>query len=160
MTTTDPIMARITQGVKDFRFGDPEGARIALLDVWTDIGPVGDPLHRCTLTHYLADTCDDPAEALVWDVRALDAADALTDLRLQAHHADLNVAGFYPSLHLDLADNFRRLGSFPAAARHLDAARERLDTLPDDAYGATIRAAVTEVGDAIAANDTTRRPTH
>ena len=70
------------------------------------------------------------------------------------------MAGFYPSLHLDLADNFRRLGSFPAAARHLDAARERLDTLPDDAYGATIRAAITEVGDAIAANDTTRRPTH
>ncbi|MFF1755095.1 hypothetical protein [Nocardia sp. NPDC058244] len=160
MTTTDPTMARITQGVTDFRGGDPEGGRTALLDVWTDIGPMGDPLHRCTLAHYLADTYDDPAEALVWDVRALDAADALTDTRLRAHHADLNVAGFYPSLHLNLADNFRRLGAFPAATRHIDAARERLATLGDDAYGTLIRTAVTEVAAAIAARDTTRRPTH
>ncbi|MFD4430319.1 hypothetical protein [Nocardia sp. NPDC058497] len=160
MTTADPIMDRITQGVTDFRTGDPDRARTTLLEVWTDIGVAGDPLHRCTLAHYLADTYDDPAEALVWDVRALDAADALTDARLHDHHAALQVAGFYPSLHLNLADNFRRLGAFPAATRHIDAARERLHTLPDDTYGAVIRTAVTEVAAAIAANDSTRRPTH
>ncbi|MGW6424484.1 hypothetical protein ACWF82_17580 [Nocardia sp. NPDC055053] len=160
MTTADPIMDRITQGVTDFRTGDPDRARTTLLGVWTDIGVAGDPLHRCTLAHYLADTFDDPAEALVWDVRALDAADALTDDRLHDHHVTLQVAGFYPSLHLNLADNFRRLGAFPAATRHLDAARDRLHTLSDDAYGAVIRTAVTEVAAAIAAGDTTRRPTH
>ncbi|MEV4205553.1 hypothetical protein [Nocardia salmonicida] len=160
MTTADPIMARITQGVSDFRTGDPDRARAGLLAVWADIGPAGDPLHRCTLAHYLADTYDDPAEALVWDVRALDAADTLTDTRLHDHHAGLQVAGFYPSLHLNLADNFRRLGAFPAATRHIEAARERLDTLPDDDYGALIRGACTGVAAAIAAEDTTRRPTH
>ncbi|MFI7524850.1 hypothetical protein [Nocardia salmonicida] len=160
MTTTDPIMTRISQGVSDFRTGDPDRARATLLAVWADIGPAGDPLHRCTLAHYLADAYDDPAEALVWDVRALDAADALTDARLNDHHAGLQVAGFYPSLHLNLADNFRRLGAFPAAARHLEAARERLGVLPDDDYGALIRGACTGVAEAIAAEDTTRRPTH
>ncbi|MEV0768925.1 hypothetical protein [Nocardia salmonicida] len=160
MTTADPIMARITQGVSDFRAGDPDRARADLLAVWADIGPAGDPLHRCTLAHYLADTYDDPAEALVWDVRALDAADTLTDTRLNDHHAGLQVAGFYPSLHLNLADNFRRLGAFPAATRHIEAARERLGILPDDDYGALIRGACTGVAAAIAAEDTTRRPTH
>ncbi|MFF5032795.1 hypothetical protein [Nocardia salmonicida] len=160
MTTADPIMTRITQGVSDFRTGDPDRARVGLLEVWADIGPAGDPLHRCTLAHYLADTYDDPAEALVWDVRALDAADTLTDTRLNDHHAGLQVAGFYPSLHLNLADNFRRLGAFPAATRHIEAARERLDILPDDDYGALIRGACTGVAAAIAAEDTTRRPTH
>ncbi|MFD4443095.1 hypothetical protein ACFWPK_25295 [Nocardia sp. NPDC058519] len=160
MTAVDPIMTRITQGVNDFRIGDPDHARTALLEVWADIGPAGDPLHRCTLAHYLADTYDDPAEALVWDVRALDAADALTDTRLNSYHAGIQVVGFYPSLHLNLADNFRRLGAFPAATHHVEAARERLDILPDDDYGALIRGAVTEVAAAIAAGDTTRRPTH
>ncbi|TCJ95455.1 hypothetical protein [Nocardia alba] len=160
MTTADPIMDRITQGVTDFRTGGADRARTTLLQVWADIGPVGDPLHRCTLAHYLADVYDDPAEALVWDIRALDAADVLTDTRLDDHHAGLRVAGFYPSLHLNLADNFRRLGSFPAATQHIEAARERLDTLPDDDYGALIRKALTEVAAAIAAGDTTRRPTH
>lgn len=160
MTIADPIMDRITQSVTDFRTGDPDRARISLLEVWTDIGVAGDPLHRCTLAHYLADTYDDPAEALVWDIRALDAADALTDTRRHDHDASLQVAGFYPSLHLNLADNFRRLAAFPAATRHIEAARERVDTLPDDLYGALIRNAVTEVATAIAKHDTTRRPTH
>ncbi len=160
MTVADPIMTRITQGVTDFRTGDPERARTTLLEVWADIGPAGDPLHRCTLAHYLADAYDDPAEALVWDVRALDAADALTDTRLNDYHAGIQVAGFYPSLHLSLADNFRRLGAFPAATRHLDAADACLHTLADDAYGDTIRRALTEVATAVSAEDTTRRPTH
>ncbi|MEV6364269.1 hypothetical protein [Nocardia asteroides] len=159
-TTTDPVMARITQGVTDFRAGDPDGARTTLLAIWSEIGVAGDPLHRCTLAHYLADCHDDPAEALVWDIRALDAADALTDARAQRYHASLHVAGFYPSLHLNLADNFRRLGAFPAATRHLDAARDSLGALADDAYGAMIGTAVTEIAAMIAAGDSTRRPTH
>ncbi|MFD3702291.1 hypothetical protein ACFWUP_04030 [Nocardia sp. NPDC058658] len=160
MTTADPIMSRITQGVNDFRTGDPDCARTALLEVWADIGAAGDPLHRCTVAHYLADTYDDPAEALVWDVRALDAADALTDSRLHDYHAGIQVAGFSPSLHLNLADNFRRLGAFPAATRHIDAARECLHALGDDDYGDTIRRALAEVATAITAGDTARRPTH
>ena len=118
---------------------------------------VGDPFHRCTLAHYLADLYEDPAESLVWDVRALDAADALTEQRAQQHHASLHVAGFYPTLHLNLADDFRRLGAFPAAAEQINEAEKHTSALPAEPYGDTIRTAIREMAQAIAGHDTTRR---
>lgn len=135
-------------------------ARVRLLALWEQVGVNGDPLHRCTIGHYLADLCDDAAEALTWDVRALDAADALTDDRAKAHHASLSVAGFYPSLHLNVADNYRRLGSFAAAARHLNEARATLDVLADDGYGQTVRAGIDHVAAALDAGSTERLPSH
>jgi Lon protease-like protein len=117
----------------------------------------GRPLHRCTLAHYLADLYDDPALALTWDIRALDAADAITDERVQQHDASLHIAGFYPSLHLNLADNYRRLASFDTAAEHINAARNHSPALPQDSYGDDIRAAITDVAVAIANHDTAAR---
>ncbi|NUS94673.1 MAG: hypothetical protein HOQ36_20070 [Nocardia sp.] len=153
-TTMNAITAAVTLG----RSGDIVTARERLLEIWRGIGVTGDPLHRCTLAHYLADLYDHPAQALAWDIRALDATDALTDDRAQRHHANLRVAGFYPSLHLNLADNSRRLGSWDAAAEQLAAARERLDALPGDAYGAMISTALDEVAEAVAQRSTARRP--
>ncbi|MFC9518997.1 hypothetical protein ACFTSD_24970 [Nocardiaceae bacterium NPDC056970] len=157
MTTPDQTMDAITRAVTLGRDGDTDAARAALLDLWAEITPSGDPFHRCTLAHYLADLYDDPAQALMWDVRALDAADNLTNDRVQEHHASLAVRGFYPSLHLNLADNLRRLGSFDAARSHLDAAAEHLDALGDDGYGAMIRTAVAEVGEDVRNESTARR---
>jgi hypothetical protein len=110
------------------------------------------------LAHYLADLCSDAAEALTWDVRALDAADALTDERVKKHDAGVQLAGFYPSLHLNLAENYRRLASFPAAEEQIKAAQEKVSVLADDGYGALIRGAIGEVAEAIARRDTTPRP--
>ena len=103
----------------------------------------------------MADLYDDPAQALTWDVRALDAADAVTDQ--QVHHANLPIVGFYPSLHLNLADNYRLLGSFDAATSHINAARERSVALCQDSYGDMIRAAIEEVAAAIDHHDTAKR---
>ncbi|OLR94367.1 soluble NSF attachment family protein [Actinokineospora bangkokensis] len=153
MTTID----RITEAVALGHAGDPDTARARLGELWDEIGPAGDAFHRCVLSHYLADLHDDPAQALVWDVRALDAAASLTDERVRDHHASLHVAGFYPSLHLNLADNFRRLGSFDAARHHLDAARERQHALGDDGYGEMIRGAIAGVGAAIERRSTAKR---
>ncbi|WP_329435013.1 hypothetical protein [Streptomyces albidoflavus] len=155
---TDPTMDAIGRAVVAGRAGATRSARRQLLELWSEIGVAGDPLHRCSLAHYLADLHDDPAQALAWDVRALDAADAVTEQRVQEHHAGLHIAGFYPSLHLNLADNYRRLGSFDAAAEHLDLARTYAPALPADAYGDTLRTALDEVAEAVARRDTTRRP--
>lgn len=85
--------------------------------------------------------------------------DALTDQRVQNYHAGLHVAGFYPSLRLDLADNHRRLGSFDAARRQIDAAREDSWALPPrDPYGDLVCNAIDGVADAIANRDTAPRP--
>ena len=161
MTTTatspDSIMEAITAAVLLGRDGDNESARHDLLDIWKQIGVTGDPFHRCTLAHYLADLYDDPAAALIWDVRALDAADIVTDDRAQRYHASLHVAGFYPSLYVNIADNLRRLGSFDAATEHVDSAKKHTASLNDDAYGEMIRAAITEVRQAIDNRNTERR---
>ncbi|MEU8435618.1 hypothetical protein AB0F18_22440 [Streptomyces sp. NPDC029216] len=161
MTTTpaspDPTMAAIGQAVAEGRAGDVRSARRRLLNLWSAIGVTGDPLQRCSLAHYLADLYEDPAQALAWDVRALDAADAVTEQRVQEHHAGLHIAGFYPSLHLNLADNYRRLGSFEAATEHINAAQEHAPRLPRDPYGDLLRRAIQEVAEAIGRRDRTRR---
>jgi hypothetical protein len=153
----DTTMDAITKAVATGRAGDAAAAKAALLAVWGTIGAGGDPLHRCTLAHALADLCPDPAEALAWDVRAIDAADALTDERVQEHHAGLQIAGFHPSLHLNLADDYRRLAAFDAARDHIAAARAHSPALGDDAYGDLIRSLIDEVADAIDRRDTEPR---
>ncbi|MGW0845680.1 hypothetical protein ACWD26_37210 [Streptomyces sp. NPDC002787] len=150
-------MEAIGQAVAEGHAGDTASARRKLLDLWSEIGVTGDALHRCTLAHHLADLCPDPVQALVWDVRALDAADAVTERRVQEHDAGLHIAGFYPSLHLNLADNHRRLASFQAAAEHIQAAREHTPSLPRGAYGDLIRTAIEQVAEAIGRRDTAER---
>ncbi|WP_200301246.1 hypothetical protein [Streptomyces adelaidensis] len=156
-TSSDPTMEAIGRAVVEGRAGDTASARRKLMDLWSAIGVTGDPLHRCTLAHYLADLHDDPAQALIWDVRALDAAEAMTDQRVQEHHAGLHIAGFYPSLHLNLADNFRRLAAFDAATEHIHAAKEHAPNLSQDAYGDLLRTAIEQVAEAIGRRDTARR---
>jgi hypothetical protein len=152
--TTDATMEAIAAAVTRGRNGEVDAARADLQAIWQEVGPTGDAFHRCTLAHCMADLFDDPARALPWDVRALDAADAVTDQRAKEHHASLVVAGFYPSLHLNLADNYRRLGSFEAAEDHLRAAAERVHHLDEGPYGDLIRGALTSV----AVRDTVKRP--
>jgi hypothetical protein len=82
-SSPDPTMEAIAQAVTEGRVGDITSARRTLLGLWPTIGVTGDPLHRCTLAHYLADLYEDPAQALAWDVRALDAAEAVTEQRVR-----------------------------------------------------------------------------
>ncbi|MFC3232764.1 hypothetical protein CP967_06235 [Streptomyces nitrosporeus] len=152
------MMEAIGRAVTEGRAGNTASARRELLELWSATGVTGDPLHRCTLAHHLADLHEDPTQALAWDVRALDAADAMTGQRVRDHQADLTVAGFYPSLHLNLADNYRRLGSFEAAAEHIRAAGAHAPHLPAGPYGDLIRDAIRGVAEAVAARDRAPRP--
>jgi hypothetical protein len=49
------------------------------------------------------------------------------------------VAGLYPSLHLNLAECYRRLGDPGRAREHLELARAGIGALGDDEYGRLIR---------------------
>ncbi|GAA1244617.1 hypothetical protein GCM10009676_33080 [Prauserella halophila] len=55
----DAIVSAVSVG----RNGDSDTARRDLLRLWARIGVTGDPFHRCTLAHHLADLYDGPAEA-------------------------------------------------------------------------------------------------
>ncbi|NJC12142.1 hypothetical protein F4558_001968 [Micromonospora profundi] len=152
--TPDPVMARIIDAVQLGQSGTPTQARHLLTELWDEIGPTGDALHRCTLAHYLADLQDTAEAELVWDERALAAAADLTDERARRHDDDLRVRGFLPSLHLNLADVHRRLGHVGPAGEHLATARQLVDALPDDAYGDMIRAGIRGVAEALEAGST------
>ncbi|GAA1890767.1 hypothetical protein [Williamsia serinedens] len=155
----DEVMAAIVAAMQ-LATTDAAAARAQLDALWERVGAGGDALHRCTIGHYRADLCDDAAEALTWDIRALDAAHALTDVRAQAHHSSLSVEGFYPSLHLNLADNYRRLGSVDAAHHHLAEARSRLSVLTNLAYRQVVSDGVEHVTAALEAGSTERLPGH
>ncbi|MEU3408456.1 hypothetical protein ABZ766_31515 [Streptomyces sp. NPDC006670] len=128
----DAVMTRIGQAVILLHAGDREEARNRLREIWSEIGEEGDSLHRCTLAHYMADTQDDPADELAWDLRALSAADGLGEA----------VRVFYPSLHLSLAADYVKLERPEAARAHLARARAATRALPDDEYGNGVRDAI------------------
>lgn len=140
--THDDVMERIQEAITLHRAGDADAARGRFAGVWAEISPDGDAFHRCVLAHYMADTQDDPRQELTWDLRALQAADALTDERVKEHHASLAIRGFYPSLHLNLAEDYRKIGDVPAAKSHLRLAETYAGELNDDAYGGGVRAAL------------------
>lgn len=137
----DPTMARIGQAVElHHGQGQREAARDLFARIWDDIGgEQGDPLHVCVLAHSMADVQDDVHQELMWDLRALAAADLVTDERVAEAGVPLSVAGLYPSLHLNLADCYRKLGDLDRAREHLRQARAEIGALGDDGYGRLIR---------------------
>nr|WP_202534673.1 hypothetical protein [Streptomyces sp. SID4923] len=139
-------MTRIGQAVMLLHGGDREEARNRFTVLWTEIGDEGDALHRCTLAHYMADTQDDPADELAWDLRALTAARALADEGAAGDQDALAMRAFYPSLHLNLAADYMKLQRPGAARDHLERARAASAVLADDGtddgYGGGVRAAI------------------
>jgi hypothetical protein len=63
----------------------------------------------------------------------------VTDERAAAAGAAGSVAAFYPSLHLNLGEDYRKLGDAAEARRHLDLGWRAAASLGDDPYGAMIR---------------------
>jgi hypothetical protein len=78
-------------------------------------------------------------QELVWDLRAMAAAEQLTEARVAEAGVTLPVAGLYPSLHLNLSECYRKLGDLARAREHLQRAQATIDVLGDDGYGRMIR---------------------
>ncbi|MGW2331878.1 hypothetical protein ACWC5C_39850 [Streptomyces sp. NPDC001700] len=141
----DAVLTRIGQAVMLHRGGDREEARNRLAALWREIAGDGDAFHRCALAHYLADTQDDPADELLWDLLALAAAD-----RPGARTAAPALRALYPALHLNLATDYAKLGQQAAARSQLALARASAGTLGDDPYGDRVRAAIARLGQRLA----------
>ncbi|KUM70087.1 tetratricopeptide repeat protein [Streptomyces sp. ISL-22] len=148
----DAVLTRIGQVVMLHHAGDREEARRRLLELWTELGADGDPLHRCTLAHYLADTQDDPSDELAWDLRALTEAEGVWSVggsegsegpgSAESVEGALAVRALYPSLHVNLAADYVKLGRAEAARVHLRRARGAAGALGDDSYGDGVRAQI------------------
>lgn len=138
----DPVMERSGQAIERSRAGRHVEARNLFDTIWNEICPAGVPFHRCVLAHYDADVQLEIDQEPAWDLRALAAADELTDELAGAYHDSLAVGGFYRSLHLNLAEDYRKLGESDRAREHLALDRSDLGSLGDDAYGNSVSAAV------------------
>jgi tetratricopeptide (TPR) repeat protein len=138
---TDPTLVRIGEGVElHHHRGRRADARHLFAQIWDEIGGErGDPLYVCVLAHAIADVQDDVHQELLWDQRALAAAEVLTDERVAQAGVALPVAGLYPSLHLNLGECYRKLGDLDRARECLRRAQAGIGALGDDEYGQLIR---------------------
>jgi hypothetical protein len=135
-------LEEITAAVSLGQAGDHEAARRRLSELWD---AVDDPQTRCAIAHYLADVQEETEDELTWDLRALEVVEDIAWL---------------PSLHLNLADDYRRLSDGERAEEHLQLARRHQDLLGYDAYGDLLRGALDRVTAALAAGNHNRLPTN
>lgn len=140
------MMQRIHRGIEHVQRGERELARHVLQQAWNDLSPDGDPLHRCAAAHTMADVQDDPRDELTWDLRALAAAAQISDEHVAEAGVDGPVLGFYPSLHLNLADVYRRLGESSFALDHIRLGLAALEHLAPNPYLAEIRRSLERIG--------------
>ncbi|TCB93375.1 hypothetical protein E0H26_22800 [Micromonospora zingiberis] len=150
---TDAMLVRIGEAVElHHHRGQREAARELFAQIWDELGgEQGDPLHVCVLAHSMADVQDDVHQELIWDQRALAAADLLTDADVAGAGVALPVVGLYPSLHLNLAECHRRLGDLDRAREHLHRAQAKIGALGDDEYGRLIKGGVERLAQQLAA---------
>ncbi len=148
----DAVMARVGEGIALRQRGERDAARRLFAELWQEIGGAdGDAFHRCAIAHSMADVRDDVDEELDWDLLALDAADALTDARAAEGGVTTPVAAFYPSLHLNLGECYRKLGDVERARHHLLQGQASLAALPEGGYSAMIRGGFDTLTQALAA---------
>ncbi|MFJ7750997.1 hypothetical protein ACIQXM_13685 [Arthrobacter sp. NPDC097144] len=114
-----------------------EGIRV-LSASWGSTGE-GDHAQRCVLAHYLADVQDELDAEIAWDETALHEHGFLEDADLSPVGI-ASVRGMLPSLHLNLGDGYLRRRQVELAAEHWEAGTSCCPELPDDGYGAMIRA--------------------
>ncbi len=88
---------------------------------------------------------------MAWDLEALQIADTAieggTDPTVAA------VEKFLPSLHTNLADDFRKQGDFPKARHHVELGMESGGRLGVDAYGQRVRAELIRIESQIDESD-------
>jgi hypothetical protein len=131
----------IRKGVRLREAGKVAEARDHLNSLWPAVSQEDDAFARCFLAHSLADVQDDPRDELRWDLAALEAAGAVTEERAAEHGLPGGRRGLYPSLHLNLAEDYMKLDDDDRARDHYLAGLEFLPLLTDDSYGRSIREA-------------------
>jgi hypothetical protein len=140
----DEILARIKNAFRLYCRAEVAEGRRLLEELWEELGP-DKPYHRSVTAHYLADTQIDPEEELKWDLRALEAALVVFDDPSGTSPYLPAIQTFMPSLHLNLADGYRRMGDFEKARHHAEEGAASAGALGLDHYGQTVRGGLIRV---------------
>ncbi|CAN5750990.1 hypothetical protein BH23ACT12_BH23ACT12_22450 [soil metagenome] len=144
MDQQDEILTRIKDAFRLYCRSEVAEGRRLLHELWEELGPEKG-YHRSVTAHYLADTQVELEDELMWDLRALAAAESLTSEAEDSNSFATAVRAFFPSLHLNLADAYRRLGNFEKARHHAEQGMATGDVLGLDHYGQTVRGGLIRV---------------
>src|SRR5215467_11516529 len=105
MDPDNPIVRLCVQGMECESGGRLAEASRLFTRAWIESA---DDFERCIAAHYVARHQKEPGDALIWNQRSLDYANAVCDDR---------VSEFYPSLYLNLGKAHEDLGSSEDARR-------------------------------------------
>ncbi len=128
--TIDPnnaVVKLCADGMSAEAAGRPLEAKSLFERAWE---AAADDYERCIAAHYLARHQDGPEKTLHWNAECLRYADLVGDER---------VAGFYPSLYLNMGNSREQLGELEMAAASYRAAEAHFSALPDGPYGEMVR---------------------
>jgi tetratricopeptide (TPR) repeat protein len=118
MDPDNPIVRLCVQGMECESSGRLAEALGFFMSAWMQSK---DDFERCISAHYVARHQKEPVEALLWNQRSLDHANAVPDGRVRE---------FYPSLYLNIGKAHEDLGSREDARRFYQMAEKLLDPLP------------------------------
>ncbi|KYH45686.1 hypothetical protein [Branchiibius sp. NY16-3462-2] len=133
MNSWEPILEAVGAATA----GRSDDAQETLQACWERTQP-SDHAERCVIAHYLADQQTDLNLETEWDARALAEHAQVEESAFTALGIDA-AAGFAPSLHLNLGDDYLRAGQLEMAREQLAKALAAEHLLPDGGYGAMIR---------------------
>lgn len=123
----DPIVRLCAEGMQAEAAGRDGDAKALFGRAWEE---AADDYERCVAAHYVARHQDGADATLHWNRECLRYAESVDDER---------VAGFYPSLHLNIGYCLEQLGDLAGAMESYRAAEARLADLPEGPYGEMIR---------------------
>jgi len=128
----NPVVKLCAQGMNAEFEGKIEEAHHIFQKAW-DVAT--DDFELFTAAHYLARNQKDPGDALRWNMKALDHANAIKDDDMKMH---------YPSLYLNVAKSYEVLGDINEAGKYYQFAADKADQLPNGKYGDMIRSGIAE----------------
>lgn len=121
-------------------YGDREGACTLYIDLWDEAVRTENQYQACIVAHFMAHAHVEPEEQFDWHLRALHAAEAVDDERVNT---------FYPSLYANLGEVSLRLGNLAQARIYITRASETEHVLQDDGYGRMLRSLIMRVTQAV-----------
>lgn len=131
MDANNPAVKLCSAGMQAEGEGRQAEAKALFEQAWHESR---DDYEACIAAHYVARHQPTVAEEFEWNRLALERAERVGDDR---------VAGFFPSLHLNLGNSFEKLGRLDEARDHYGRAAAGLHLLGESPYARLVRAGVT-----------------
>ena len=130
MNPNNPVVKLCAAGMAAEGAGKPDEARASFERAWAESR---DDFEACIAAHYVARHQPTAAAELDWNRTALERAERVGDAR---------VAGFYPSLYLNLAHSLEKTGAISEAYAQFTKADDLAAALPDDPYSRLVRSGI------------------